>query len=121
MISRAVEVGCLVIRPRRMATATAMAECEIMRLEKAAVPHLASEQPRGIFLGGTHREVARRLMARSGHSSWRPAQQLSGVKRKLQFGRAAAAILSLHRLYFGPELLPWWARRGVSASASTNR
>jgi CRP/FNR family transcriptional regulator, cyclic AMP receptor protein len=28
--------GCLTGQPRRMATATAMTECEIMRLEKAA-------------------------------------------------------------------------------------
>jgi CRP/FNR family cyclic AMP-dependent transcriptional regulator len=30
--------GCLTGQPRRMATATAMTECEIMRLEKAAIP-----------------------------------------------------------------------------------
>jgi CRP-like cAMP-binding protein len=52
MISRAVEVGCLAIRPRRIATATAMAECEIMRLEKAAVTRLASEQPAWLFFRG---------------------------------------------------------------------
>ena len=37
--------GCLTAQPRRMATATAMTKCEIMRLEKAAIIHVLHEQP----------------------------------------------------------------------------
>ena len=37
--------GCLAGQPRRMATATAMTECQIMRLEKAAVVSVLHEEP----------------------------------------------------------------------------
>jgi CRP/FNR family cyclic AMP-dependent transcriptional regulator len=37
--------GCLTGQPRRMATATAMTECEIMRLDKAAVIRVLHEEP----------------------------------------------------------------------------
>jgi CRP/FNR family cyclic AMP-dependent transcriptional regulator len=37
--------GCLAGQPRRMATATAMTECEIMRLEKAAVIRVLHAEP----------------------------------------------------------------------------
>ncbi len=37
--------GCLTGQPRRMATATAMTECEIMRLEKAAFIRVLHEEP----------------------------------------------------------------------------
>jgi CRP/FNR family transcriptional regulator, cyclic AMP receptor protein len=37
--------GCLAGQPRRMATATAMIECEIMRLEKQAMIHVLHEEP----------------------------------------------------------------------------
>jgi CRP/FNR family transcriptional regulator, cyclic AMP receptor protein len=37
--------GCLAGQPRRMATATAMTECEIMRLDKAAVVRVLHEEP----------------------------------------------------------------------------
>jgi CRP/FNR family transcriptional regulator, cyclic AMP receptor protein len=36
--------GCLAGQPRRMATATAMTECEIMRLEKAAIIRVLHEE-----------------------------------------------------------------------------
>jgi CRP/FNR family cyclic AMP-dependent transcriptional regulator len=37
--------GCLTGQPRRMATATAMTKCEIMRLEKAAMIQVLHEEP----------------------------------------------------------------------------
>jgi CRP-like cAMP-binding protein len=37
--------GCLTGQPRRMATAIAMTECEIMRLEKAAIIRVLHEEP----------------------------------------------------------------------------
>src|SRR5579864_2430396 len=37
--------GCLSGQPRRMATATAMTECEIMRIEKAALTRVLHEEP----------------------------------------------------------------------------
>jgi len=37
--------GCLAGQPRRMATATAMTECEIMRLEKAAIVRVLHAEP----------------------------------------------------------------------------
>src|SRR5258708_6513181 len=37
--------GCLAGQQRRMATATAMAECEIMRLEKSAIVLILHEEP----------------------------------------------------------------------------
>jgi len=37
--------GCLAGQPRRMATVTAMTECEIMRLEKAAVVRVLHDEP----------------------------------------------------------------------------
>ena len=37
--------GCLTGQPRRMATATAMTECEIMRLEKAAIVRVLHDEP----------------------------------------------------------------------------
>jgi CRP/FNR family transcriptional regulator, cyclic AMP receptor protein len=37
--------GCLAGQPRRMATATAMTECKIMRLEKTAVVRVLHEEP----------------------------------------------------------------------------
>ena len=37
--------GCLAGQPRRMATATAMTECEIMRLEKAAILRVLHDEP----------------------------------------------------------------------------
>jgi CRP-like cAMP-binding protein len=37
--------GCLAGQPRRMATATAMTKCEIMRLEKTAVVRVLHEEP----------------------------------------------------------------------------
>jgi CRP/FNR family cyclic AMP-dependent transcriptional regulator len=37
--------GCLTGLPRRLATATAMTECEIMRLEKAAIVRVLHEEP----------------------------------------------------------------------------
>src|ERR1700675_190458 len=37
--------GCLTGQPRRMATATAMTECEIMRLEKAAIIRVLHQEP----------------------------------------------------------------------------
>jgi CRP/FNR family cyclic AMP-dependent transcriptional regulator len=37
--------GCLAGQPRRMATASAMTECEIMRLEKAAILRVLHEEP----------------------------------------------------------------------------
>ncbi len=37
--------GCLSGQPRRMATATAIAECEIMRIEKVALTRVLHEQP----------------------------------------------------------------------------
>ena len=37
--------GCLAGQPRRMATAAAMTECEIMRLEKAAILRVLREEP----------------------------------------------------------------------------
>jgi CRP/FNR family cyclic AMP-dependent transcriptional regulator len=37
--------GCLTGQPRRMATATAMMECEIMRLEKAAITRVLHDEP----------------------------------------------------------------------------
>jgi CRP/FNR family transcriptional regulator, cyclic AMP receptor protein len=37
--------GCLTAQPRRLATATAMTKCEIMRLEKAAIIHVLREEP----------------------------------------------------------------------------
>src|SRR5277367_2169768 len=37
--------GCLAGQPRRMATATAMTECEIMRLEKATILRVLHEEP----------------------------------------------------------------------------
>jgi CRP/FNR family transcriptional regulator, cyclic AMP receptor protein len=37
--------GCLAGQPRRMATAAAMTECEIMRLEKAAIVRVLHDEP----------------------------------------------------------------------------
>ena len=37
--------GCLAGQPRRMATAAAMTECEIMRLEKGAIIRILREEP----------------------------------------------------------------------------
>jgi CRP/FNR family cyclic AMP-dependent transcriptional regulator len=37
--------GCLAGQPRRMATATAMTECEIMRLEKGAIVRILHDEP----------------------------------------------------------------------------
>jgi CRP/FNR family cyclic AMP-dependent transcriptional regulator len=37
--------GCLTGQPRRMAAATAMTECEIMRLDKAAIIRVLHEEP----------------------------------------------------------------------------
>jgi CRP/FNR family transcriptional regulator, cyclic AMP receptor protein len=37
--------GCLAGQPRRIATATAMTECEIMRVEKAAILRVLREEP----------------------------------------------------------------------------
>ena len=37
--------GCLAGQPRRMATATATTDCEIMRLEKWAVVHIIHDEP----------------------------------------------------------------------------
>ena len=37
--------GCLAGQPRRMATATAMTECEIMRLEKEAIISILHDEP----------------------------------------------------------------------------
>jgi len=37
--------GCLAGQPRRMATATAMSDCEIMRLEKRAVVRILHDEP----------------------------------------------------------------------------
>lgn len=37
--------GCLVAQPKRIATASAMTECEIMRLEKAAIMRVLQEEP----------------------------------------------------------------------------
>ena len=37
--------GCLTGQPRRMATATAMTECEIMRLEKQAINRALQDEP----------------------------------------------------------------------------
>jgi CRP/FNR family transcriptional regulator, cyclic AMP receptor protein len=37
--------GCLAGQPRRMATATAMTECEIMRLEKQAIVRILHDEP----------------------------------------------------------------------------
>src|SRR6476659_422898 len=37
--------GCLAGQPRRMATATAMTDCEIMRLDKAAIMRALPEHP----------------------------------------------------------------------------
>jgi len=37
--------GCLTGQPRRMATATAMTECEIMRLEKEAIVRVLHDEP----------------------------------------------------------------------------
>jgi CRP/FNR family cyclic AMP-dependent transcriptional regulator len=37
--------GCLTGQPRRMATATAMTECEIMRLEKEAIIRVLHDEP----------------------------------------------------------------------------
>ena len=37
--------GCLAGQPRRMATATAMIECEIMRLEKEAIIRILHDEP----------------------------------------------------------------------------
>jgi CRP/FNR family cyclic AMP-dependent transcriptional regulator len=37
--------GCLAGQPRRMATATAMTDCEIMRVEKAAMLRVLREEP----------------------------------------------------------------------------
>ena len=37
--------GCLAGQPRRIATATAMTECEIMRLDKAAILRVLREEP----------------------------------------------------------------------------
>ena len=37
--------GCLTGQPRRLATATAMTECEIMRLEKAPILRVLREEP----------------------------------------------------------------------------
>jgi CRP/FNR family transcriptional regulator, cyclic AMP receptor protein len=37
--------GCLAGQPRRMATATAMTECEIMRLEKGAIIRILHDEP----------------------------------------------------------------------------
>jgi len=37
--------GCLAGQPRRMATATALTECEIMRLEKSAILQVLHDEP----------------------------------------------------------------------------
>jgi len=37
--------GCLAGQPRRVATATAMTECEVMRLEKAAIVRVLHKEP----------------------------------------------------------------------------
>jgi CRP/FNR family transcriptional regulator, cyclic AMP receptor protein len=37
--------GCLTGQPRRLATATAMTECEIMRIEKPAIVRVLQEEP----------------------------------------------------------------------------
>jgi CRP/FNR family transcriptional regulator, cyclic AMP receptor protein len=37
--------GCLAGQPRRMSTATAMTECEIVRLEKGAIVRILHEEP----------------------------------------------------------------------------
>jgi CRP/FNR family cyclic AMP-dependent transcriptional regulator len=37
--------GCLAGQPRRVATATSMTECEVMRLEKAAIIRVLHEEP----------------------------------------------------------------------------
>jgi CRP/FNR family transcriptional regulator, cyclic AMP receptor protein len=37
--------GCLAGQPRRMATATAMTECEIMRLERGAIVRILHDEP----------------------------------------------------------------------------
>ena len=37
--------GCLIGQPKRLATATAMTECEIMRVEKTAIVQVLKEEP----------------------------------------------------------------------------
>ena len=37
--------GCLIGQPKRLATATAMTECEVMRVEKTAIVQVLKEEP----------------------------------------------------------------------------
>ena len=56
--------GCLNGQPVRLATATAMTECEIMRLEKAAMISVLHEEP--AFSNVSKRQTSRKKLAPHG-------------------------------------------------------
>jgi CRP/FNR family transcriptional regulator, cyclic AMP receptor protein len=86
--------GSLAGQPRRMATATAMAECEIMRLEKAAVVRVLHDEPAFSEMFVTH------LLARNIRVEEDLVDQLFNSSEK----RLARALLLLAN--FGKEGRP---------------
>lgn len=86
--------GCLAGQPRRMATATAMTECEIMRLPKAAIVRVLHEEPAFSELFVSH------LLARSIRVEEDLVDQLFNSSEK----RLARALLLLAN--FGKEGRP---------------
>src|SRR6185312_6595288 len=86
--------GCLAGQPRRMATATAMADCEIMRLPKTAIVQVLHEEPAFSGLFVSH------LLARSIRIEEDLVDQLFNSSEK----RLARALLLLAN--FGKEGRP---------------
>lgn len=86
--------GCLAGQPRRMATAAAMTDCEIMRLEKAAIMRVLREEPAFSELFVSH------LLARSIRIEEDLVDQLFNSSDK----RLARALLLLAN--FGKEGTP---------------
>ena len=77
--------GCLTGQPRRMATAVAMTECEIMRLEKVAMVRVLHEEPAFSEMFVAH------LLARTIRVEEDPGDQLFNSSEK----RLARALLLL--------------------------
>src|SRR5580700_9068998 len=86
--------GCLAGQPRRMATATAMTECEIMRLEKGAIIRILHDEPAFSEMFVTH------LLARTIRVEEDLVDQLFNSSEK----RLARALLLLAN--FGKEGRP---------------
>jgi CRP-like cAMP-binding protein len=86
--------GCLAGQPRRMATATAMSDCEIMRLEKRAIVRVLHDEPAfsGVFVA--------HLLARTIRAEADLVDQLFNSSEK----RLARALLLLAN--FGKEGRP---------------